>query len=545
MDQSEQSTSEKHNLIKNVSIVTVCRLIGVASGIIADAMILNKFGIGKETDAMFAAIAVPLVFTRILEIQAPNVLVPVFASDAIKFDSKKFAYYTGNFIVITALILFIFSFIGMCLSKFLMSIQVPGFIDTTRNLATDLNKLLFWLVFIQGLDTIIKCLLLSRHLFFIASSSKILVNIVLAIAIVTLQSRFNIYAVAIGYLVGSFVSLCAVSGAVFVAGIKIKFACNIADKQFHKTIKLFALPLSGHVFGESKDIIENYIVSFLGSGKLSILRYATRIITAISGILLGGIVTTTLPLISQYAARNDYQKMKESFIRALKVITLISMPVCMWLIFTSKALLVLLFVRGEFSIDDATSASMIIALMTPYVLFSRVISISQSPFFATMDMRTPLYSMFVSFFSYIALAVLLLKIAGITSFPIAHSISTFCTSAFILTILTKRFGSFFSSDLIKFGLRLLAVTICTGIVFYCVGLLFNNFTKIDFYSKLISFCIPSALGFTAFILISIIFKLGDWHFFINFIKKSKTPQPTSDKNSISAITKDLYNENSK
>ena len=39
---------------------------GVATGIVADAMILNKFGVGKETDALFAAIAVPLVFTRIL-----------------------------------------------------------------------------------------------------------------------------------------------------------------------------------------------------------------------------------------------------------------------------------------------------------------------------------------------------------------------------------------------------------------------------------------------------------------------------------------------
>ena len=423
-----------------------------------------------------------------------------------------------------------------------MSIQVPGFVDSTRHLATELSKLLFWLIFIQGLDTIIKCLLLSHHHFVIASSSKILVNLALIVAIVTLQSRFNIYAVAIGYLVGSIVSLCTVSSAVFIAGIRIKLVCKI-DKQFHQTMKLFALPLSGHVFGESKDIIENYIVSFLGSGNLSILRYATRIITAISGVLLGGVVTTTLPLISQYAARNDYIKMKESFVRAIKVIALIAMPVCMWLVFTSKAFLVLLFVRGEFSIDDATSASIIIAFMTPYVLFSRVISVSQTPFFATMDMKTPLYSMFVSFFSYIALAVFFLKFAGIKSFPIAHSISTFCTSAFILTILTKRFGSFFSGDLLKFPLRLLAVTICTGIVFYCGSLLFGNFTQIDLISKLVSFCKQSALGFTGFIISAIIFKLGDWHFFIDIIKRRKQSQKSRIKHPSLVITKDVHNEN--
>ena len=543
MAETQQAMSEKSYLIKNVSVVALCRILGVATGIIADAMILNKFGVGKETDALFAAIAVPLVFTRILEIQAPNVLVPVFASNAARYDRETFSYHTGNFIVIMALLLLTLSFLGMKASGLSMSIQVPGFQDSTRHLAINLNKLLFWLVFIQGLDTLIKCLLLSHHHFIVASSSKILVNLALVIAIMTLQSRLGIYAVAIGYVVGSFISLCIVSGAVFIAGIRIKIICKIADKQFHHTMKLFALPLSGHVFGESKDLIENYVISFLSSGNLSILRYATRIITAITGVLLGGVVTTTLPLISQYAAHNDYAKMKESFIRALKVIGLIAMPVCMWLIFTSKSLLDLLFVRGEFTIGDATLASIIIALMTPYVLFSRIISVSQTPFFATMDMKTPLYSMFVSFFTYIALALLFLRIIGIMAFPIAHSISTFLTSTFILSVFIKKFGPVFSNDLGKFALRLLLVTVCTGITFYCGAELFNNFSKIDLFSKLLSFCVQSALGFITFIISSIIFKLGDWNFFIDFIKRRKQKADSNVKNSSLVITKDSHNEN--
>jgi putative peptidoglycan lipid II flippase len=542
MNESDQVISEKNYLIKNVSIVAICRIAGVATGIVADAMILNKFGVGKETDALFAAIAVPLVFTRILEIQAPNVLVPVFSSDAARYDREKFSYYTGNFIVITALILFIFSLAGIAASGFLMSIQVPGFQDSARYLAIGLSKILFWLIFIQGLDTIIKCLLLSQHHFVIASSSKILVNLALVASIIILQSQFSIYAVAIGYIVGSIVSLCMVSSAVFIAGIRIKLVCKINDKQFHHTMKLFALPLSGHVFGESKDLFENYIVSFLDSGSLSILRYATRIITAITGVLLGGVVTTTLPLISQSAAHNDYVKMKESFVRALKVIALIAMPVCMWLIFTSKSLLVLLFVRGEFTLNDATLASIIIALMTPYVLFSRLISVSQTPFFATMDMKIPLYSMLVSFTTYIAIALLLIKFTGIMSFPIAHSISTFCTSTFILSILIKRFGPFMSKDLYTFSFRLFIVTICTGIVFYCGTLPFNNFINTDMISRLISFCIPSALGFSAFIVASIFFKLGDWNFFTKLFKIHKVTPSSIGKNSPLVTTKDLHDD---
>jgi peptidoglycan biosynthesis protein MviN/MurJ (putative lipid II flippase) len=147
--------------------------------------------------------------------------------------------------------------------------------------------------------------------------------------------------------------------------------------------------------------------------------------------------------------------------------------------------------------------------------------------------------MFVSFFSYIALAVLFLKFAGIKSFPMAHSISTFCTTMFILTILTKRFGSFLSTDLFKFGLRLLVVTICTGVVFYSGSLLFSNFTRLDLISKLVSFCVPSALGFLGFIVSSIVFKLGDWHFFTNLIKPRKQSKMSNDKHSPLVILKDV------
>src|SRR5205814_7217398 len=53
--------SEKRYLIRNTSIVSVCRSVGVLTGLILDAVILASFGLGIETDAFFAALAIPFM----------------------------------------------------------------------------------------------------------------------------------------------------------------------------------------------------------------------------------------------------------------------------------------------------------------------------------------------------------------------------------------------------------------------------------------------------------------------------------------------------
>src|SRR6266446_3101443 len=64
-------------LIRNASVTSLLRGIGVVSGLVLDATILAYFGLGKETDALFASMAIPLVISSALENQTPKVLVPV------------------------------------------------------------------------------------------------------------------------------------------------------------------------------------------------------------------------------------------------------------------------------------------------------------------------------------------------------------------------------------------------------------------------------------------------------------------------------------
>src|SRR5207244_9105490 len=122
---------------------------------------------------------------------------------------------------------------------------------------------------------------------------------------------------------------------------------------------------------ESKLFAENFLASFLGGGKLTVLRYANRIVEAISGVLLGGIVTSSLPLVSGYAAERDFREMKRSIRDAGRLIAFLALPISCWLIFAGRPMIVLVFERGRFSQMDSALTAVLVALLTPYVIFGR------------------------------------------------------------------------------------------------------------------------------------------------------------------------------
>src|SRR5579871_4054485 len=65
-------------LIKNAGITTFWRALGIVSGAVLDAVILAHFGLGSETDALFASLAIPSLISSALDIQSPKILIPAF-----------------------------------------------------------------------------------------------------------------------------------------------------------------------------------------------------------------------------------------------------------------------------------------------------------------------------------------------------------------------------------------------------------------------------------------------------------------------------------
>jgi putative peptidoglycan lipid II flippase len=480
---------------------------GIVSGAALDAIILARFGLGGETDALFASLAIPMLITSALEVQTPKILIPALTNCTENEGNDATSQFVSILITTFSAILFAGVLVLSAFAHLLIRLQAPGFQPGALQLGVRLFIVLVWLTFFQGLAPILQSFLFSRHRYLVPSLGRLTTTLPPIIIVTLYHARFGIYSVAIGLVVGSLFQLLLLGITSRSNGLKWSLLWRPRDARVRGIVKMFGHPMLGHVLSESKMFVENFLASLMGGGSLSVLRYASRIVEAISGVLLGGIVTSTLPLISVYAAEKKVGEMKRSVLDAIRLIAFLALPISCWLIFTGQPMIVLLFERGRFTRADAVQTAVLIALLTPYVIFGRLIGITQTPFYAKLDTKTPLLSVILFFALYTSSVSLLTRVIGIYGFPIASSFASVMTAVAMSALLHRAFGPLGWKLLKNFGWRMAVVmglTICAFAIGHTIG---GQFLSESLAAKLIRFLVPTALGFTAFLAAAVGFRL--------------------------------------
>ncbi len=509
----------KHYLIKSASIISFGRGLGVAAGIVLDALILAYFGIGKETDAFFSALAIPLLISGIFQIQIPKVLVPIFTKSLKEDGQFKTSSLVCNLIHSCIVLLSLGSLLYMVIARFLIPIQIPGLSAEVVSLSINLSLYLIWLVLLSGIGSILRSVFYMRHKYLLPSLTKVISSIITIIMIIMFSKQYGIQALVFGFMLGNTAQLIVLMCGMVRGGVRYRFVCKLNDKKLQQVIKLFFYPFITHGIHESRVLFENFLASFFPVGSLSILRYANRIIAAMLGILTGGIATSTLSPVSHFVAEKRIDEMKECILKGIKMLVFLVCPVSVWLIFTCNQMLILFFARGKFTSTDAITLSIVITIMAPSILFGRISGILQIPFYADFDVRTPLLTTIIFFFSYAVGVFSLVKIFEVYGFPIAFCLGNLLSAICISVFFKNKFGALGWWKLKNFMLRFSGVLIF--IVFGLIlGLYINTFLEIaGLNNSMMNFTIPTFLGLFAFLMASILLGLIDYRLFSNFLKK--------------------------
>jgi putative peptidoglycan lipid II flippase len=505
------SSSSRH-LFKNASITTVLGGLGVATGVVTDALILGAFGMGYQTDAYFSAVTLPLLLTSVFNVQCPRVLVPAFAECFGSEEPSDRWRLFSNLLTTGFFILGAVSFAGMALSNVIIPIQIPGLTSSTVSLAVSLNRILFWLVLTQGLGAILQSLLFSQQRFLIASSGKLVTNLLTIALVAVARRRMGIHAVAAGLLLGSMVQLASLMMALGRRGLRYRWVFSPGDPKLREIIRSFAYPLAGHTLGETSTLVQNFLGSFLSSGSLSAIRYAARIVQALAGIFLGSVVQVTLPMISTAAASNDLRGQRRTFLEGFQLLSLVGIPICLWLIVASQPLLILLFERGAFSRASAVLTGTIIGLMTPDLFLGRVAGITQLVFYANKDTKVPFNSALIYTVAHVVFATILVRAIGVYGFPIAMCLASLSYATYMIVMVERRFGPMGWMELRSFAGRLVVAS-AVGAIGYSLGAhLAGSFAVSYSIAKVTNFVVPTTAGIATFSMAAVALGLVDRRF---------------------------------
>lgn len=496
-------------LFKNAGIISLLSGAGVASGLVLDALILAVFGVGVQTDAYLAALALPLLVVNTLAIQGPKILIPVFTQSLVE-DGRETAWgLLRNLITTGAAALTAVAAAGMLLAGLLIPAQIPGLEDPVISLATQLNRWLFLLVPLQGTAVILQSALFAEHRYLASSVGKLVINCLALIAAASFYRSMGIQSVALGMIAGSVAQFALMYLALAQRGFRYNWFFDARDPRLRNALRSFKYPLAGNAVAETRVLLENFLGSFLGGGSLTVLRYASRIVTAVSGVLMGSIIQAAFPLVAHHAAAGDRAQIRKAILQSVKLLALAGLPISIWLALMAQPLLVLLFERAEFTRSDAALTGVLVALMAPYVFLSRLIGVAQTPFYSVLEMRPPWHSTLIFFAVNMASALLLLKPWGIYSLPIALSLASSSGAAFMVVQLNRRFGPLGWSSLKGFAWRLAAAGLVSALGFFLGGHLAGWIAAQGLTQKVLDLAVPSSLGLGAFAAMALALRLVD------------------------------------
>jgi putative peptidoglycan lipid II flippase len=353
----------KKGLLKATINITILSFIGIVFGFISQLIIAYYFGVSLERDAYFAAIVVPTYITSIITGSIGFVFLPKVI-ELRNDDNQDYRRVVNIVFVNTALVLLVLIFLGIFFSENILRITAPGLNNETMGYTKNIYKILLLSSFFNVFTSLISSLYQINNKFIRPAIAPLLTTLFSIMFVLILNSKIGIMSLAIGYLVGSLISLLIVLPILFTKEFRFNFHIDIFNVHFVSILKVSYPLILGGILFRSAPLLERMIASTLPSGSISILGYSSQFIATLGTITTSGIIVSFFPSMSD-AWTKDLKLFNKYINKGLRSVLLLTIPIAFTFVLFGDTIIKILLQRGEFTHEDTLAVSETFALMTP------------------------------------------------------------------------------------------------------------------------------------------------------------------------------------
>ncbi|WP_076420192.1 murein biosynthesis integral membrane protein MurJ [Colwellia sp. UCD-KL20] len=431
-------------LIKSGLIVSIMTLVSRVLGLIRDVVIANVMGAGVAADVFFFANKIPNFLRRLFAEGAfAQAFVPVLseyhAKDGDKLGPetrKLIAQVSGTLGVLVTLV----TLVGVIASPiFVILFGFGWFWDWLNDgpkaeqfeLAAILLKITFPYLFFVSFTALAGAILNTVGKFAVSSFTPVLLNVCIICCALFLSSSMPnpAYALAIGVFIGGVVQFLFQIPFLIQAGALVKPKWAWKAEGVTKIRKLIVPALFGVSVTQINLLLDTLIASVLVTGSISWLYYADRLLEFPLGLFGIGIATVILPSLSKLHAKQNSQEFKSTVEWGLKIVSLFGWPALAGLMVLAQPIVMVLFMRGEFSEQTVINVSYALFAYLSGLISFMFIKILAPAYYARQDTKTPVIIgikamvanmafnlMLAPFFGYVGLAIATTMSASLNAF---------------------------------------------------------------------------------------------------------------------------------
>lgn len=430
-------------LLKSGMIVSAMTLISRVLGLVRDVVVANLMGAGASADVFFFANKIPNFLRRLFAEGAfSQAFVPVLTESHAQGDMDKTRELIARAAGTLGVIVSIVTILGVLGSGVVTALFGFGwFLDWMHGgpaaekfeLASVMLKITFPYLWFITFVALSGAILNTLGKFAVSSFTPVFLNVMIILAawFISPQMSQPEIGLAIGVLLGGLVQFLFQIPYLIKAGVMVKPKWGWRDPGVVKIRTLMIPALFGVSVSQINLLFDTFIASFLQTGSISWLYYSDRLLEFPLGLFGIAIATVILPALSRKHVDAHSEGFAHTMDWGVRMVTLLGIPAMLGLMALAKPMLMVLFMRGEFSPQDVHQASLSLLAYASGLLNFMLIKVLAPGYYSRQDTKTPVKYGIIAMVTNMVFNAIFAYFYGYVGLAIATALSAFVNMALL------------------------------------------------------------------------------------------------------------------
>jgi putative peptidoglycan lipid II flippase len=407
------------------------------------------FGAGNAVDAYNVAFRIPnLVRDLFAEGAMSAAFVPTFTRYLAR-EGRPAAWRLGNHVVnalFVATLLLVCA--GLAFAQPIVTLfaedyaAVPGKLELTILL----TRVMMPFLTLVAIAAALMGMLNSLDRFFVPALSPAMFNvasILCAILLVPVMPRFGlapITAMAIGVLIGGLGQILIQWPVLRREGYRYEPVLDLRDPGLRQVMLLMGPGTLGLAATQINVFVNTVLATGEGTGAVSWLNYAFRLMYLPLGLFGVSIATAAMPGIARRAATGDVAGLRHEVAGGIAMMTVLNVPATLGLIVLAHPIVAMLFERGAFTARDTEATAAALMCYAIGLTGYSIVKVVSPTFYALRESRTPVLVSAASVLVNAALNIALVRRFGYLGLAVGTSVTALLNAGVLLGLLRRRIG---------------------------------------------------------------------------------------------------------
>jgi putative peptidoglycan lipid II flippase len=439
-------------------------------GVVRDMVFARYFGAGDQMDAFNVAFRIPnLVRDLFAEGAMSASFVPTFTR-YLMHRGRAEAWRLGSLVISSLLVVTgAIVLVGIAFAEPLVRLfaaeyaSVPGKLELT----VLLTRVMFPFLTLVAVAVALMGMLNALRHFFVPALAPAMFNvgaIVCALVFVPLAPRYGyppVLALALGTLLGGLLQAMLQWPSLRAEGFRFRFRLAPRDPGLREVLLLMLPGTLGLAAVQINQFVNTVLATGEGTGAVSWLNYAFRLMYLPIGLFGVSIATAAVPAISSFAAQADARGMRATISSSLRMMLMLNVPATVGLMALAGPIVSVIFERGRFTPADTAATAAALLFYAPGLVGYSAVKIASPAFYALGDSRTPVLVSVLSIAVNVVLNLALVRVFGYRGLALGTALASLLNAVLLLELLRRRLGGL---DFARVGLALGKIAVASALM---------------------------------------------------------------------------------